>query len=270
MQFGPLVLSITQIMLIAAILAAYGVSHLAARRQKAASLGNFLSNMLIAAFVAARLAFVLTWHEQYLAAPWTIVNIRDGGFTPWAGILVALLMAAWQARRHAGQRKPLLLSLGAGALTWLVLFNLLPLMKSEAATLPPLPLLALDGSAQGLVKLANGKPMVVNLWATWCPPCRREMPVLSAAQQRQSGVTFVFANQGEDPGTVQRFIEASQLVLSNVMLDLGGGLGKAARSRGLPTTLFYDAGGHLVDVHLGELSSASLADKLQKIQGSAP
>lgn len=107
--------------------------------------------------------------------------------------------------------------------------------------------------------------MVINLWATWCPPCRREMPVLAEAQRLRSDVSFVFANQGEGVNTIQQYLAAANLLLSNVVLDPSKALGREAGSRGLPTTLFYDAQGHLVDAYVGALSTATLSSKLKKI-----
>ena len=128
----------------------------------------------------------------------------------------------------------------------------------------------LDGTPASLAALAAGKPMVVNLWASWCPPCRREMPVLAAAQQARADVVFVYANQREDAAAAHAFLTPSSLALRNVVLDGEAALGKAAGSSALPTTLFYDGQGRLVDTHLGELSDASLASKLQKIAPPAP
>jgi thiol-disulfide isomerase/thioredoxin len=132
--------------------------------------------------------------------------------------------------------------------------------------LPTVLLTTLAGEPVDLAGLAAGQPLVVNLWASWCPPCRREMPVLAAAQQQETGVRFVFANQGEGAATAQRYLSASQLALANVVLDPGTALGKAVGSTALPTTLFYDAKGRLVDTHLGELSAASLASKLKQLR----
>ena len=73
---------------------------------------------------------------------------------------------------------------------------------------------------------------------------------------------FVFANQGDGASAAQRYLMAGQLGLVNVVLDPGASLGRSIGSRALPTTLFYDASGRLVDTHLGELSAASLASKL--------
>jgi thiol-disulfide isomerase/thioredoxin len=157
----------------------------------------------------------------------------------------------------------LLWGVTAGALAWSVMSVTLDSMgNGSKQTLPTLTLLTLAAQPTTLAEVAQGQPLVVNLWASWCPPCRREMPVLAAAQQQEKEVTFVFANQGEDAATVFRYLQASQLDLKNVVFDAGAQLGPAVGSTALPTTLFYDANGQLVNVHLGELSKASLANQL--------
>lgn len=264
-KLGSFVLPLHQFMLIVSVLVAYGVSYLIGRRLKTANLCNLLSDMLIAALLAARLAFVVTWFELYRAAPWSMIDIRDGGFTPWAGILAALLMAIWRGWRNAAIRKPLIFVLTAGVLAWSAMFSIQHLLRSEPAVLPATTLNTLSGERTELIRLANGKPMIVNLWASWCPPCHREMPLLAAMQKQQSDVALVFVNQGEEQAIVQRYLSDSRFELSNVLLDRDAGLGKAVGSMALPTTLFYDRDGRLVDTHLGELSAASLANKLKKI-----
>lgn len=126
----------------------------------------------------------------------------------------------------------------------------------------------LSGESTTLAALADGKPMVVNLWASWCPPCRREMPVLAAAQKQQAWASFVFANQGENTATIQRYLSDSQLELANVTLDRDTRLGVVAGSMALPITLFYDAHGQLVATHRGTLTAASLAGKLKQLKPS--
>ena len=64
-------------------------------------------------------------------------------------------------------------------------------------------------------------------------------------------MSFVFANQGEDVLTIQHCLEEGQLVLGNVLLDPRKGLGQKCGSMALPTTLFYDAAGRLVDTPTG-------------------
>lgn len=271
-QIGPLALPAGLVLLFLALCAAYGVAWWLRRYRQLPDAGPLVSDMLIAGLLAARLAFVLRWHEQYLSALWSILNIRDGGFMAPAGIAGALAIAAWRCRRPAmaAMRRPLAASAAAGALAWGVLSAGLGLAYDKPTALPAVALQTLDGTSTRLAALAGGKPMVVNLWASWCPPCRREMPVLAAAQQARADVVVVYANQREDAAAIDAFLAPSGLALRNVVLDGEAALGKAAGSSALPTTLFYDAQGRLVDTHLGELSDASLASKLQKIAPPAP
>ena len=246
--------------------AAFTASEKSGKR-KTLGIGAILSDMLLAALLTARLVFVLTWLDSYRDAPWTLLDIRDGGFTPWAGMAAALLVALWHGARQVTLRKPLILGLAAGLLTWGALQGAMRFMSSaDDASLPTARLTTLAGESVDLATLATGQPLVVNLWATWCPPCRREMPVLAAAQQRETSVRFVFANQGEDAAPVLRYLASNRLKLSQVVFDPSAALGSAVGSSALPTTLFYDATGRLVETHLGELSAASLASKLQSLR----
>lgn len=136
--------------------------------------------------------------------------------------------------------------------------------------LPRAPLTTLAGAPTSLAALAAGKPTVVNLWATWCPPCRLELPYLAAAQRQDSGINFVFVDQGEDAVTVQRYLSGAHPGLANVMLDAGSKLGREIGSSGLPITLFFDRSGRMVDTHLGALSPALLEAKLTRLRPSAP
>ena len=269
-NLGPFALQVSHLLLLAALLVATGVGHMVGRRQQV-GIGNSLIDMLWAALLAARLAFIATWFELYRNAPWSMLDIRDGGFTPWAGLVAALCVALWRGWRLPALRRPLLWGLTAGLLAWGAMFGVMgALDKATKPGLPTMALTTLAGDPIQLVAVAKGKPMVVNLWASWCPPCRREMPVLAAAQQQETQITFVFANQGEDSAAALRYLSVGQLNLANVLLDPGTALGRAIGSTALPTTLFYDASGQLVDTHLGELSAASLASKLNRLRAHGP
>lgn len=267
-SLGPFAVQVSHLLLLASLLVAAGVGHLVGRRQQVGiGIGNSLVDMLWAALLAARLAFIAIWFELYRSAPWSMLDIRDGGFTLWAGLLAASGVALWRGWSRPVLRQPLLWGLTAGLLTWGALFGVMgALDKASKPGLPTVALTTLAGAPTDLTSMAKGKPMVVNLWASWCPPCRREMPVLAAAQQQETQVTFVFANQGESGTAAQRYLGAGQLNLANVLLDPHTALGRAIGSTALPTTLFYDANGQLVDTHLGELSAASLASKLNRLR----
>lgn len=263
-NLGPLAVPTSMLLMAVALLVAARVGHMVGRAQQT-GIVDTLTDMLIAAVLVARIVFVAIWFDIYRSVPWSMLDIRDGGFAPWAGIGAAALLAIWRGWRRPALRKPLSLGLAAGLLVWWgAMFVALRL--TEKPVLPKVSLTTLAGVPADLAALAAGKPMVVNLWATWCPPCRREMPVLAAAQKRETGVRFVFVDQGEDGATAQDYLNDSRLDLANVLLDPAMGLGRAVGSGALPTTLFYDAGGRLVDTHLGGLSAASLESKLIQLR----
>jgi len=141
-------------------------------------------------------------------------------------------------------------------------------MEDRGRPLPDTPLTTLAGDSIDLPSLAEdqGQPLVVNLWATWCPPCRREMPVFEQAQDEASDITFAFVNQGEDVALVNRFLDEQSLELGNVLLDARTALGDVTGAMAMPTTLFYDAEGRLVDTHFGELSHATLRQGLERLR----
>ena len=101
-------------------------------------------------------------------------------------------------------RLPLLVAVAVGAAVWGG--AMLAGTQLRQAAHPPLPdvaVLRLDGRAQSTASW-RGRPLVINFWATWCPPCRREMPVLAQAQAAHPDVHFVFADQAEGPGRSAR------------------------------------------------------------------
>ncbi|MEN1941200.1 TlpA disulfide reductase family protein [Luteimonas sp. MJ174] len=237
-----------------------------ARPQRIAA-ALFVDAVLIG-LLAARLGYVLLWWPEYMVAPRSIIAIGDGGFLWWAGLAAALAFAGWSTRRRMPLRTPLLAGIAAGMLAWVAFGGLLVMMQRSAPPLPAFALTTLDGEPTTLAAL-SGRPMVLNLWATWCPPCRREMPVLQDAQARYPGVAFVLVNQGEDRGTVRDYLDAAGLEFEHLLLDPHSKGMLETNTRGLPTTLFFNADGRLVDTHMGELTRASLASALQKRFGVA-
>lgn len=232
--------------------------------------GALFTDALLVGLLAARLGYVLRWWPEYAVAPWSILAIGDGGFLWWIGLPAALAFVGWRSAGQPRLRTPLLAGIAAGMLAWFALGATLALLQRSAPPLPDIAVVTLDGSPARLDASA-GKPVVLNLWATWCPPCRREMPVFEDAVQAYPEVHFVLLNQGEDAATISNYLDREGLHLhAQVLLDLHSLAMPATNTRGLPTTLFFDADGHLVDTHMGELTRASLADTLRKRFGVRP
>lgn len=111
-----------------------------------------------------------------------------------------------------------------------------------------------------------GKAAVINLWATWCGPCLREMPLIYDAQVHHPDITFVFANQGETVETVVEYLIKTRLSLKNVVLDKDRDIARMAGAAVTPTTLFFDRQGILQAMHQGTLSPDNLAKTLNGLK----
>jgi len=265
LTIGPLGLTLAQLLMFFALAVALGVGAILGRRYQVV-VSDALFSLVMVALVAARLVFVLRYRDSYdgLVA---MLDVRDGGFDITAGVIAALLWLCWRSWQSQALRRPLAAAVLSAVIVRGGLSGLVLLMDSEARPVPELELAALDDASVNLRELqaSEGRPMVVNLWATWCPPCRREMPVLAQAQAERDDVQFVFVNIGEEPETIQRFLQAEALTLENILLDRNNRLGAITGAHVLPTTLYYDEQGMLVDRHTGELSRATLKQGLEKL-----
>ncbi|RCS28689.1 TlpA family protein disulfide reductase [Rhodanobacter denitrificans] len=268
MNIGPLALSSGLLALLFGVIAALAAAGFLHRRGHADA-DNALFLALGIGLLTARIAYVAGWWPQYAQQPGSVLNIRDGGFEPVAGLLGLLAAALLIGWRRARLRQSLGAGVAVGIAAWA--FAGLVAYRLTAAAHPGLPVLALrdlDGREVPLASL-RGQPTVINLWATWCGPCRREMPVLAEAQRTLPQVRFVFADQGESATAVRQFMQVQRLALEHVLIDGNLQLSSHYNVRGYPTTLFLDADGRLRDLHMGELSRATLAERLQRIRPAA-
>ena len=227
------------------------------------------SSVLIG-LLAARIIFVALHFESYQHNPIDILKIQDKGFHLWGGVAIAMLWFWYRNRQLKRQTKGILL------LILSIWFMAAVMLKQQFKIEHHYPDLSFPtllnpqdlsvNTQKVALKHFTGQPTVINLWASWCPPCHREMPVLAAAQQRETDIQFVLINQGEDATQVQNYLSENQLVMHNVLLDSQGQTAQATGMYGLPSTLFYNANGELVDSHMGEISHAVLAQKLQQLK----
>lgn len=265
---GPLSIPLDRLLLMLGFAGALVAGHLLSSSRQSPSANDRLWLLLIAGVIGARMGFVARHWSLYASRPLEILYIWDGGFWwPGAATVVIALVAVYLIR-EPGNRRALASALLAGGLIWLGGTGLTAWLTPRAAMLPPVEMQQLNGSAVVLTDIAPG-PRVINLWATWCGPCRREMPVLEAAANRHHDIVFVFANQRESAATVQKYLEAQSLDLDNVVLDTSGRLGHALGSGMLPTTLFVDRAGRIVDWHLGELTTITLAAGVEQLHRTA-
>lgn len=262
-NLGPLTMAVDHLLLISALTVATLVGWRVAKRG-GDNPESVLFTLFLLGLLGARVGFVLSYWPMYREDPMQIVDLRDGGFLLWPGLVVVAVGALWQGWRRTTLRRPLGWGLFSGALLWL-LGSLASHLYDQGTQLPEMSLQKANGQPVQLTSY-RGRPLVINLWATWCPPCRREMPVLQQAQHDYPDITFLFVNQGEAPQTVTTFLATTGLELSHVLFDSGGQLAQQVGSMALPTTLFYNAEGRLVTSHLGELSRASLSHALESFE----
>lgn len=274
---GPLSLPLRPFTLLLSIwLAAWLAGRLARRaggdRARAESA---LFHVAGAALVAARLAHLAQQADLYAAAPLAMLDLRDGGWHWPTGLVAGLGTLGVTMLRQPALRRSLGLGALAGAAAWggVLAWQLhgSPPTLPDLALTPLPPPTGLAGQAVTLRARALGQPTVVNLWATWCGPCRQEMPLLAAAQQREhargpAGVRILFVNQGESASAVQAYLTDQGLSLQDAWLDPSARAGPAFGSRGLPTTLFLDAEGRQVAAHVGVLSAPALEARLRALR----
>jgi thiol-disulfide isomerase/thioredoxin len=267
LHLGPFAISAGLALLLLCVIVALIVGQLVARGRRL-PIADTLLTLALVGLVAARIVFVLQYFSEYWSAPWTIIDIRDGGFNVMGGLIGMAVYASWVVWRRPALRTPLASAMAAGLLSWAMIGGLVSMLDTTRLSRPDVVLTRLNGGPVQLADLALAhpdQPMVVNLWASWCPPCRVEMPTLVTAQKQHENVVFVFANQGESAKTVRGFLRDESLSPSNVLLDNDRRLARATYVRAYPTTLFFDADGQLIDRHVGMLSPATLARALSRL-----
>ena len=128
-----------------------------------------------------------------------------------------------------------------------------PAAVSTGARVPGFVLPRIEGGLQSLDKL-RGRPVLINHWATWCPPCIEELPVLNriARDYGPRGLVVLGLAADEDVATVRRFL-ANHEVDFEVLLDASGAVGTEYGLTGYPETFLVDRDGRLVRKVVGPI-----------------
>lgn len=114
-----------------------------------------------------------------------------------------------------------------------------------------------------------GKPIVVNFWATWCPPCKQELPYFNNVYKEIGNeVTFMMVNltdgERDTVESVKRFVEENGYEFP-VYFDMSSDAAYAYNISSIPMTVFIDKDGTLIDYHIGAMSESTLRSYIEKI-----
>lgn len=132
---------------------------------------------------------------------------------------------------------------------------------------PDFTLTAADGRAVSLQAL-RGQVVLLNFWATWCPPCKAEMPDLDALQREYAaskGFTVIGVNMEEEAAVVTAFAESRKISFP-LLLDADGQVAsKLFAVRSLPTSMIIDREGLIRDAWMGQISKDAMLARLQRV-----
>jgi cytochrome c biogenesis protein CcmG, thiol:disulfide interchange protein DsbE len=163
----------------------------------------------------------------------------------------------------------------------LALTVLIALLGTAAAQQVGRPLPSFELRDQHGVAVTNddmlGRVWMLNVWASWCPPCRAELPLLAraAAELEEEGLDLLLLNAGETASVAVRFLDAEGLPLRTLVdpdqsergLERTNDALRRLRTGGLPTTYFVDVDGTLLATFVGELTPDALAERLTSVYG---
>lgn len=157
------------------------------------------------------------------------------------GLLLALLaLLAWGLRARAGG-------------------------PVETGLAPDFSLTTFEGETITLSEL-QGQVVIVNFWASWCPPCREEAAYLEATWRKYQdrGVVFLGVDYVDAEPNALAYIEEFDITYPNGP-DIGEKISQAYRIKGVPETFYVDKTGHLRGVHIGPLSPPILDNMIEEL-----
>lgn len=257
---GPIALSVERLTAVAAIWLFLLATAWVARREsrKAATVGWLAAAGGVA---VARLGYVVANFEAFRVEPLSALYIWQGGFALIPGLAAAAVITVLSLKARA--RWLSLASLASLTAVWVASSAILD--RGSSRPLPEMAGLTDVGGAAIAAQTAKG-PMIVNLWATWCPPCRREMPLLQETAAANPDIPMLLVNQGELPSTVSSYLRRQGIDPRRVLIDPDGGFASRLGASALPTTLFVNSQGEVVQIHSGEISRAALISGLRDLQ----
>jgi thiol-disulfide isomerase/thioredoxin len=182
----------------------------------------------------------------------------------WAAMLALVVMAGLMlaacvpAPRELGGSVPAGTGSSAGAD--------LPSAPRPGHPAPDFALVDIDGK---IVKLSDlrGKPVLINFWTTWCPPCRAEMPDIETVYQRHKaeGLVVLGVDVQEERDTVSGYLQKGGFTWTFLLDQTGDTFFGKYRGAAFPSSFFVDRDGVVQDVSIGALNEKGLETKLAKV-----
>ena len=172
-------------------------------------------------------------------------RIRLGSFAALVCVALTAMCTSSSSPQHSHEIKP------SGA-------------PSVGAPAIAFDLKSLDGKSVGLTSF-RGKPLLLNFFASWCDPCREEMPLINelASKAAKDGYSVLGIAVEDSRAAVTEFAKETNLVFP-IALDLNSTVKRAYRIFGPPATFFIDGQGVIRDVVLGPITAERARDALRK------
>jgi cytochrome c biogenesis protein CcmG/thiol:disulfide interchange protein DsbE len=285
-NFGPLLIPTRPLILVLSLFFAIWLATRLARRfdLEKSQVKRVAEYIAWIGVLGARLGFVAVNWSAYRAAPWTALYFWQPGYLYLGGLVFGGCGTLVLGQKYfPAKRKTLFTVLGSSYLVAILLYfsglqslELLrqPGVSGAGSLVSDIKLRNLSGASVKLSDLA-GRGIVLNFWATWCPPCRREMPLLDDIQKiyQARGLSVVGVAIDEPASQVKSYVE-SVAVSYPIWVDASLPAPGFDRTQnifsrfggvGLPTTIFIDRNGVIQKVYVGELSRGFLQSQIDKI-----
>lgn len=269
-SLGPLMLSTDRLYLIVALilffLFAEGLSKIFRNHKPALDFSRWSQHCFWYGLLVSRLTYVAQ-HPNAFSYDWlTIFYFWQPGYSLTAALITACMVTLMHFKTQSKALSAAFATILVAVLIWAGLKLWQPLDNDQVQTLPEIQLPTLQGQAINFSE--QKQPLIINLWASWCAPCLREIPALVYFAQQNPNLTIWLVNAGESSITVENFVRNNpklDLPENMLVLDPNQRLMQHFNAPGLPVTLAFNQG-QLMDSHIGEINPARLREMAEQIQ----
>ena len=149
---------------------------------------------------------------------------------------------------------------------WILSQYFMPRPAIEGKAAPPFKAALADGGTFDLSEHLGKRPVLLDFWAVWCPPCRKALPKLGemAQQYADKDIVICTVNLSETAAEIQAFLQANDLEVP-VAVDSDGTISAQYEVRTIPMLVFIDRSGTIVEAHLGGMSAGELKGRIDKL-----